>query len=138
MNKETLENIKGDLERSQLKLKQIQDELEQSSDTNLQKTVNKSDQIINTTRENNSSNRLLLSNQEAKAGLHRESVGGMWEEIGKLQLDFIFTQKLKPEMKFVDIGCGCLRGGVHFLRYLNSGNYYGIDMRASLIDGGYQ
>jgi ubiquinone/menaquinone biosynthesis C-methylase UbiE len=138
MNKERLENIKGDLERSQLKLKQIRDELEHSSETNLQKAVHKSDQIINTTTENNSSNRLLLSNEEANAGLHRESVGGMWDEIGKLQFDFILNQGLKPEMKFVDIGCGCFRGGVHFLRYLNSGNYYGIDMNSSLIDAGYQ
>lgn len=137
MNKERLENIKGDLERSQLKLKQIEDKLEQSSHTNLPKAVDRIDPTISTT-EIHSYNGLLLSNKEFETDLHRESVGGMWEEIGKLQFNFILNQGLKPGMKLVDIGCGCLRGGVHFIRYLNSGNYYGIDINSSLIDAGYQ
>ena len=138
MNKQRLENIKGELERSQLKFKEIQHELEQLPPANIQKSVKRIDQNMKDTTEINSYNRLLFSKEEVKAGIHRESVGGMWEEIGRLQFDFLLNQGLKPGMKFVDIGCGCLRGGVHFIRYLNSGNYYGIDMNSSLIDGGYQ
>jgi SAM-dependent methyltransferase len=69
---------------------------------------------------------------------HRELVGGMWDEVGKLQLDFMIQQGLKPYMTFLDVGCGCLRGGIHFIRYLNAGNYYGIDISKSLIDAGYE
>jgi hypothetical protein len=53
------------------------------------------------------------------------AVGGMWEEIGKLQLDFLVNQGLRPTHKFLDIGCGTLRGGRHFIRYLDAGNYAG-------------
>jgi SAM-dependent methyltransferase len=36
----------------------------------------------------------------------------------------------------LDLGCGALRGGLHFIRYLDTGNYYGMDVNASLIDAG--
>ena len=42
---------------------------------------------------------------------HRGVVGGMWDEIGKLQFEFMVKQGLKSEHKFLDIGCGSLRGG---------------------------
>jgi len=29
-----------------------------------------------------------------------------------------------------------LRGGIHFVRYLDAGNYYGLDINASLLDAG--
>ncbi len=70
-------------------------------------------------------------------GTHRAIVGGMWEEVGQLQFDFLVENGLKPSHRLLDIGCGCLRGGVHFVRYLNPGNYYGIDINRSLLDAGY-
>jgi cyclopropane fatty-acyl-phospholipid synthase-like methyltransferase len=63
-------------------------------------------------------------------------VGGLWDEIGKLQFDFMVAQGLKPHHKLLDIGCGCLRGGVHFIEYLNEGNYYGVDKDANLLKAG--
>ncbi|MEZ2301798.1 MAG: class I SAM-dependent methyltransferase [Microcoleus sp.] len=138
MNKEKLEKIKGDLERSHLKSKEIKHQLQQWPPANLQHSLKRSDPIINNTTDINSYNTLMLSKQQLKAGLHRESIGGMWDQIGTLQFDFLLKQGLMPWMKFVDIGCGCLRGGVHFIRYLDNGNYYGIDMNSSLIDAGYQ
>lgn len=36
----------------------------------------------------------------------------------------------------LDIGCGSLRGGVHFIQYLNDGNYFGIDKDKWLLDQG--
>ena len=27
----------------------------------------------------------------------------------------------------IDIGCGALRGGVHFVRHLDPGHYFGMD-----------
>jgi len=69
---------------------------------------------------------------------HRALIGGMWEEIGKLQLQYLVDDGLTPKMRLLDIGCGCLRGGVHFVRYLEKGNYYGLDMSQALLDVGYE
>lgn len=75
--------------------------------------------------------------RQVAEGRHRDSVGGMWDEIGRLQFDFLVSQGLLPRHKLVDIGCGCLRGGVHFVGYLEPGNYFGIDINQSLLDAGY-
>ena len=77
-----------------------------------------------------------LTAGEVERGEHRNFVGGLWEKKGKLQFDFMRENELLPHHKLVDIGCGALRGGVHFIRYLNRGNYYGIDINASLIKAG--
>lgn len=69
--------------------------------------------------------------------LHREAVGGMWEEIGQLQFNFLREQNLRPASRLIDIGCGCLRGGVLFVAFLDSGNYFGVDISQSLLDVGY-
>lgn len=67
---------------------------------------------------------------------YREAVGGMWEEIGKLQSDFLVKQGLRQEHYLLDVGCGSLRGGIHFIRYLEQGHYFGIDIRKDLLDAG--
>src|SRR5208282_4584116 len=77
-----------------------------------------------------------LTNAEIRSGSHREFVGGMWDEIGALQFEFLKEQGLAPGHRLVDIGCGCLRGGVHFVPYLQKGGYCGIDLNASLIEAG--
>jgi len=75
-----------------------------------------------------------LTASEIAAGEHRILVGGLWEEIGQLQFDFMKTQGLLPGHKLVDVGCGAMRGGVHFVNYLNKGNYFGFDINESLIN----
>jgi len=77
-----------------------------------------------------------LTPSEIDAGAHREFVGGLWDEIGVLQLDFMLKQGLRPSHRLVDVGCGALRGGVQFARYLDRGRYHGLDVNASLIDAG--
>jgi hypothetical protein len=67
---------------------------------------------------------------------HRTYVGGLWDEIGKLQFDFLITNGLKPTDIFVDIACGSLRAGVHFIPYLDKDNYLGIDKEKELIELG--
>jgi hypothetical protein len=74
-----------------------------------------------------------LTEQEIARGFHREMVGGMWEEIGRLQFEFLVSRGLRPQSRLLDIGCGCLRGGIHFVRYLTPGNYRGIDRSPSLL-----
>jgi SAM-dependent methyltransferase len=74
---------------------------------------------------------------EGRAGViaigHRDYVGGMWETMGRLQFDFLLAQGLEPRHTLLDIACGSLRGGVHFIRYLDPGNYLGIEKEEALI-----
>src|SRR5205814_2018535 len=77
-----------------------------------------------------------LTPEEIAAGAHRSFVGGMWDEIGELQLEFLRAQGLESHHKLLDVGCGALRGGIHFANFLQPGNYHGIDLNASLIAAG--
>jgi len=63
---------------------------------------------------------------------HREYVGGMWEEIGTLQFNFLLSRGLKPESYLLDIGCGSLRLGVKAIPYLERSHYLGIEKHARL------
>ena len=86
--------------------------------------------------EHNSYGRLLTPDEIA-AGAHRELVGGLWDELGVLQLEFLRGAGLTPTSWLLDMGCGCLRGGVHFVRFLEPGRYFGVDVNASLLQAGY-
>lgn len=72
-----------------------------------------------------------------REGRHREAIGGMWTELGNLQFQFMKDQGLLPCDTMLDIGCGSLRGGIHFIKYLDPGNYFGLDANKSLLDAGY-
>lgn len=71
-----------------------------------------------------------------REGDHRGAVGGMWDEIGRLQFDLLLREGLTPADALLDIGCGCLRGGVHFVERLEPGRYYGTDLQSSLLEAG--
>lgn len=75
---------------------------------------------------------------EVAAGRHRDIIGGLWDEMGQLQLDFLKGQGLKPEHRLLDVGCGSLRAGIHFVRYLDPARYYGLDVSQALLDAGYR
>lgn len=75
-----------------------------------------------------------LAAEQISADEHRQFVGGLWDELGHWQFDLLRGPgQLTPEMTLLDLGCGCLRGGVHFIPYLQPGHYYGIDVNTSLI-----
>lgn len=67
---------------------------------------------------------------------HRSYVGGKWEAIGRLQYEFLVSQGLLPHHVLLDIACGSLRGGVHFIPFLDVGHYLGIDKEEALIAAG--
>lgn len=71
------------------------------------------------------------------AGLHREMIGGLWEEMGQLQFDYLVARGMTPASVLLDIGCGSFRLGVKAAPYLDPGCYYGVDLSESLIDAGY-
>jgi SAM-dependent methyltransferase len=72
------------------------------------------------------------------ADWHRQAVGGLWEEVGKLQLEYLLAQGLRPEHFLLDVGCGALRGGIHFVRYLQPGHYCGVDADPEILAAGQQ
>ena len=68
---------------------------------------------------------------------HRGTVRGSkahWDDLGKLQLSYLVEQGLKPEQYVLDVGCGPLRAGVHFIGYLEPGHYAGIDKRGDNLE----
>ncbi len=66
-----------------------------------------------------------LTKQDIDNNVHRNFVGGLWDALGQLQLEFLINSGLQPNHKLLDIGCGCLRGGVHYvIKYLK---YSGTD-----------
>ena len=66
---------------------------------------------------------------------HRQYVGGCWDEIGRLQFDYLVSQGLRPNHYLLDIACGSLRAGIHFIPYLEPGHYLG-DRQGSGPDPG--
>lgn len=66
----------------------------------------------------------------------KNAVGGMWDEMGKLQFDYLVKHGLQPGHKFLDFGCGALRGGLHYIKYLNAGDYDGIDISEQILKEG--
>jgi SAM-dependent methyltransferase len=79
-----------------------------------------------------------LSDEEIANGRHRRRVGRKWAVMGPLQRDFLIEQGLKPHHRLLDVGCGALRAGIHFVEYLEPARYYGLDINESLLDAGYE
>lgn len=78
-----------------------------------------------------------LTGDEIAAGAHRDMVGKTWDALGRLQFEFLVSRGLRPDHALLDIGCGPLRGGVHFIGYLEPGRYFGVDVNESLLAAGY-
>jgi len=71
------------------------------------------------------------------AGSHRDVIGGFWDKLGKLQLDFLTKQGMQPHHTLLDIGCGALRLGSVVVDYLEPRHYWGVDISEELLDAGY-
>lgn len=69
---------------------------------------------------------------------HRDYVGGLWDEMGRHQFEFLLAEGLQPNHYLLDIACGSLRAGVHIIPYLDNGHYLGIDKEEGLIKAGVE
>jgi hypothetical protein len=61
---------------------------------------------------------------------------GVFGKVGERQFNLVLKHGLTPDDACVDYGCGTLRVGVHAIRYLNCGRYWGLDVDQSLLDVG--
>jgi ubiquinone/menaquinone biosynthesis C-methylase UbiE len=50
-----------------------------------------------------------------------------------MQFDYLLGHGLRPEHRMLEIGCGNLRGGWRFIRHLDPGHYYGIDISPDIL-----
>lgn len=73
---------------------------------------------------------ILSTGERYRTGI---KVGGLWEELGQLQFDFLVAQGLAPHHRLLDVGCGSLRAGVLLIPYLKDGHYFGVDKSSLLI-----
>jgi SAM-dependent methyltransferase len=67
---------------------------------------------------------------------YKNELGGgsaMWDSRGEFQIYLLQQCGLKPDHNFLDIGCGPIRGGEYFIRYLNEEKYTGIDKQLRYI-----
>lgn len=58
---------------------------------------------------------------------------GPFEEAGRDVFEFLRGEGLQPSDICVDYGCGSLRVGQHLMRYLDPGNYWGLDVTDRFI-----
>lgn len=66
---------------------------------------------------------------------HRGYIGGRWDEIGKLQFDFLVSKGLKPHHALLDIACGSVRLGIHAIPYLDQSCYLGLEKESGMLSG---
>jgi cyclopropane fatty-acyl-phospholipid synthase-like methyltransferase len=74
--------------------------------------------------------------ESVRQGQHRDVIGGLWDEIGDHQMQFLLQQGMKPNHRLLDIGCGSLRLGARAIAWLDHDRYFGTDISKALIDAG--
>lgn len=79
--------------------------------------------------------RLVMRSDAARS--HEAAVGSKsresWLKTGQVQFDYLVSHGLKPDMRMLEIGCGNLRAGRLFIGYLDTGNYYGLDISPDIL-----
>ncbi|MFF3014742.1 class I SAM-dependent DNA methyltransferase [Streptomyces sp. NPDC057939] len=56
-----------------------------------------------------------------------------WLALGRMQFDYLLEHGLRADQRVLDIGCGNLRAGHHFIAYLEPGHYYGVDISPDIL-----
>lgn len=58
----------------------------------------------------------------------------LWRVKREFQFRFLKEMGLEPHHYLLDLGCGTLRGGIPIIDYLDSGHYFGIDIRPEALE----
>ncbi|MBI4819133.1 MAG: class I SAM-dependent methyltransferase [Deltaproteobacteria bacterium] len=80
--------------------------------------------------------RVRLSENEIEAEGYKNLLGGgkeQWVRRGRFQLEFLRDRGLETSSRLLDVGCGPIRGGTHFVEFLDSGNYHGVDSNPDFV-----
>lgn len=64
----------------------------------------------------------------------QEAVGGNWDTLPQKHMQILQSVGLKPQHTVLDFGCGTLRTGRKLIPFLETGNYYGIDISPIALD----
>ncbi|MCF6521506.1 class I SAM-dependent methyltransferase [Streptomyces sp. JJ36] len=56
-----------------------------------------------------------------------------WNALGRMQFDYLLSHGLAPGDRLLEIGCGNLRAGRHFIDYLEPGHYHGVDISPDIL-----
>jgi SAM-dependent methyltransferase len=56
-----------------------------------------------------------------------------WVEFGRMQYDYLVEHGLRHGDRMLEIGCGNLRAGRFFIRHLEAGHYYGVDISPEIL-----
>jgi SAM-dependent methyltransferase len=81
--------------------------------------------------------RIHLDATQIAAGDYKNHLGGKanaWQRRGEFQLELLKSLGLRIQDRLLDVGCGPIRGGVHFIRHLEVGGYAGVDFNPSFIE----
>lgn len=78
--------------------------------------------------------KIVKSKQEIRHAL--VGAPNVWKYTREFQFQFLLDQGLQKTDTLMDVGCGTLRGGIPIIQYLNTGNYYGMDVRDHVLDEG--
>ena len=87
------------------------------------------------TRDHVSYYRAVMKSDAAKSpeGAVGSASHERWLALGQMQFDYLVGHGLKPSDRMLEIGCGNLRAGWRFIDYLDTGNYYGIDISPDIL-----
>lgn len=58
----------------------------------------------------------------------------LWKMKREFQIAYLKRMGLAPGQRFLDLGCGTLRGGLPLIEFLDPGNYTGLEVRAKVLE----
>ncbi|HYM54637.1 MAG TPA: class I SAM-dependent methyltransferase, partial [Solirubrobacteraceae bacterium] len=61
-----------------------------------------------------------------------------FEQVGRLCLEVLLRERLRPSSRVLDVGCGALRVGYWLMRFLDTGCYYGIEPNRKMLETGLE
>jgi SAM-dependent methyltransferase len=61
---------------------------------------------------------------------------GDFERVGRLGMDVLLREGLRPSSRVLDVGCGALRLGYWLMRFLDRGCYFGIEPDETILASG--
>lgn len=80
--------------------------------------------------------RIQVSAADVRTGAYKRHVGGgaeRWDRRGAFQVFLLQRLGLTSAQAVLDIGCGALRAGRHFIEHLGPGAYAGVDANGDFI-----